>query len=199
MLVSRTHKFVYIDPPKTASTSLDKIFKKLYNAEVIRPINSSNTKHGRNIPNFAKDYYKVISVRHPASRIISYYLDYCNKSVLPKFSCFGDFIDHCIEVSSRPNTFDDKIYRYYPLYKYVEPLGFDYYIKVETLQKDFNNMPFVDSPVTIPTTNKNLSKEHIDIYPYLDKINTWAGLDYCTFNYGRILPQKQTSKPERME
>ena len=183
MIVSNKYKFVYIDPPKTASMTLDSLFSRNFIGRIVPPPNSKNKKHGRIIPEHAKNYLKIVSVRNPIDRIISYYYDYTRKKTRPIFQSFEEFLDYSIRVNNLPNIFDDQIYIHYCLTKYIEPIGYDIVLKVENLEKDFNSLPFVKTFIPIPMKNKGNYNSSIDITKYLDKIYLWAGEDFKVFGY----------------
>src|SRR6056300_1476733 len=100
MLTNSIHKFVYIDIPKTGSCSIEEVFNK-YKSDWKHPKAFEDTtyKHSRQIPNFAKDYYKIASVRNPYDRIISFYYYFMERHLVikPYMESFEKFLDYAIE------------------------------------------------------------------------------------------------------
>src|SRR6056300_1253258 len=72
MIISDTYQFVYYDPPKTASTALDKFFMK-YGGVAQKRLNRGavRTKHARH--QAPEGYLRIASVRNPFKRATSYY------------------------------------------------------------------------------------------------------------------------------
>ena len=74
MIISDKFKFVYVDVPKTGSVSFERSFRENFSGKTVYPNHSKKlSKHCREIPEHAKDYTTVVSVRNPYTRAISLY------------------------------------------------------------------------------------------------------------------------------
>ena len=197
MIISDSHKFVYYDPPKTASAALDTFFTKNYGGGAQKPLNSGavRTKHGRQIPDTAKDYFKVVSVRNPFERIISFYyfsttaphsrgiLKYNTEA----WQNIDTFIDFCVRnVKTDSYTADSHQYIYFPVWKFLEPMGYDAFVRKEHLSEDLAKLPFIKGTPSIPKTNttkKYPTWEELETPERKEKIIAWAGKDFELFGY----------------
>jgi len=202
MHISKKHKFVFIDIPKTASLTLDTIFENTYGAKLHRPPKGSylGEKHSRQIPDWAKSYTRVTCVRNPFERICSFYHFMKKQSKL--FDWYGihnidDFIDVCLDYSltcpdDEPHGWK---YRMFPAWKYLRPTGYDIVLRQEHLAEDFAKLPFVTGEVTLPEKNRNNSntgwaEEYTS--DRRNKIQTWAEHDFDMFGYDPDYKGKQS-------
>ena len=175
MIVSHKYRFVYMPPGKTGTQSihsalnLDKI-----NAEAFvwgidegswkyqEPFNGEHIikeKHKCHLPEELEEYYIFASVRHPCARQISRYLHGKNKSkACPSQKEFEVF-------NSSPSTHKRSCYRLLHLNDdYVPPKGcipfhISHFIKIETIDKDFCDLPFVTHKIKLPHNNKSYFPE----------------------------------------
>lgn len=182
MIVSDKFKVVYIDIPKTGSISLDAIFTKHLHGKVIRlPKPEVNFKHNRVIPEYAKSYTVVASVRNPFDRAVSrYYWDF--KRGRP-WKSFEEYMEFCISTLEHPSdTTDGSIYGYFPCWKYLEPISYDYIIRVENMLEDLKALPFIKDPrVCKLNTNNHPSWEEIKTKEREKMILEWGGRDLEDF------------------
>ena len=192
MIVSNKNKFIYFDVPKTASLSLDNIFLQHAEGIFIRPPFTSNlsNKHCRIIPQFAKDYTKIISVRNPYDRMTSFYYFHVKRKVELQqmgISTFDEFIDYCLNVTNKYDATveDGLMYRYFPIWKYVKPTGYDIVIKLESLREDLSKLNFLPKDIILPTENQNSHPdwEEVETPERKEKIQLWAGEDFELFGY----------------
>lgn len=196
MIVSKTHKFVYFDVPKTASTSLDELFTK-YGGVLIRPP-SNLAKHNRIVPDYASDYTKIVSVRNPYDRATShYFMAIKNKTRVPTNS-FEEYLDYCISTLEYPtDTKDGLIYHFFPIWKILgEWLDkVEYVIRFEHLEEDINKIPFIsrnimNGYIKLPHKNKSEHRKFDEIKTpsIIEKINIWAKKDFEIFGYEKCSP-----------
>ena len=197
MIISHAYKFVFLDVPKTASLSLDTVFEKQYGGKLVKPPPESKLgeKHSRVIPLAGADYLKVTCVRDPYSRMVSFWHHTRNTQQQEirrlKLTGFDSFLDHCLMVTDKypadhTNGFD---YRYFSMWKYLEPTGYDTVMRLESLESDFNKLPFVTTPVQLPNRNKTNNGEtwqELQTPERTEKINAWAGKDFEVFGYTRL-------------
>jgi len=197
VLIVKQKNMVYIDPPKTASSTIETVLQKIYTGSYMYSSSNKFEKHCRDIPDEAKNYKRIISVRNPYSRIVSHYFYHIARGVLDKVvpNCipnehteenFDIFLDYHISLLSEDSyTKDDNVFRLFPLWKYLEPIGWDTHIKQESLLQDLVSKNIIPEPVLLPTLHKNshvnwktlLSKER------REKVKEWAGIDFNLFGY----------------
>lgn len=202
MHISKKHKFVFLDVPKTASLTLDTIFEKKFGAKLNKPPRASKLgqKHSRIIPGWAKEYTKITCVRNPFERISSFYFFTLTDKKLTKdmgIKTFDDFIDHCLKCTtdSHNNQKNGRVYRYFPAWKFLAPMGYDIVLKQETLAEDFSKLPFVNDDIKLPEKNRNSkNKGWQELYTpeRHEKVVTWAGEDFKLFGYDQNYKGKQT-------
>lgn len=181
MIISNTHKFVYLDIPKTASSTLDSIFSK-YGGKVI-PIHSKNTKHNRNIPSYASNYDIIASIRDPYDRLVSHYWFEYGRGRKDTFEEYVDFhlsILDCDDLEIDPNK-----YRYFPCAKYLKPFDVKHLIRLENIQDDLKCLPFYrERKLMRLHANKHPSFQEMDLSKSLvNKINIWAKMDCELYGY----------------
>lgn len=183
MIINTDKKFVWIDIPKCATTSLDDFFFNLGNTKRDR------FKHCRVIPEFAKDFIKIHSVRNPYVWLVSHY----NRTVRYRLNNgnFDNFLNNIISKLDYPdNERDGTIYQFYPAHKYVRPIGkIDYVIHVENIVEDLLKIPFITkysiNKLNVGNYNRNLSMYYTS-QEILDKANFWAGEDFEKYGYEKI-------------
>ena len=187
MIISDEFKFVYIDVPKTASTSFERLFREQFFGKTVYPSHDKKTtKHCREIPEHATDYTKVISVRNPyerASSLYSYHLRVTDKT---QDACsFENFLDVIIENQEKYES--DNYLMYLPIHRYLSPMTLTspvYFIQLENATEQVNLLPFVHEPLSM--THHNITKKKISVTmtdAIIEKIKTWAGSDFKMGGY----------------
>ena len=107
MIISNTHKFVYVANPKTASTSMAGALVS-YN-QVPNPSNNKTFRHAsqalvssiltnHNIAHNFSDYYEFVFVRHPYTRILS--LHKTHKNLHPRYAVKGNMSEALAKAKS---------------------------------------------------------------------------------------------------
>ena len=192
MIISDKHKFIYIDVPKTASVTLDSIFTEHCAGYLQRPPTQSNlmNKHCRVVPEHAKYYTKIVSVRNPYDRMTSfYYFSVARKVELQQMgvSTFDGFIDYCLDATIKHDAIEVNglMYRYFPMWKYVKPISYNVVLKLESLQEDIAQLDFLQKDIVLPIRNDNSHPawEEVETPERKEKIQLWAGEDFDLFGY----------------
>ena len=192
MIISDKHKFIYIDVPKTASVTLDSIFTEYSGGYLQRPPIQSNlmNKHCRVVPEHAKYYTKIVSVRNPYDRMTSfYYFSVARKVELQQMgvSTFDGFIDYCLNATIKHDATEVNglMYRYFPMWKYVKPISYNVVLKLESLQQDIAQLDFLPKDITLPIRNENSHPAwgEVETLERKEKIQLWAGEDFELFGY----------------
>lgn len=192
MIISDKYKFIYIDVPKTASVTLDSIFTEHSAGYLQRPPAQSNlmNKHCRVVPEHAKYYTKIVSVRNPYDRMTSfYYFSVARKVELQQMgvSTFDEFIDYCLNTTIKHDATEVNglMYRYFPMWKYIKPMSYNVVLKLESLQEDIAQLDFLPKDIILPIKNNNShpSWEEVENQERKEKIQLWAGEDFELFGY----------------
>lgn len=182
-------KLIYIDPPKTGSTSLDNYFKRHCKGRHIK-YHPSVQKHMREIPDEFSDFDVVASVRNPYTRLFSLY----KMDIRLKLSWHGvrldnfdnyaqDVLNVCKSHSS--DNHDQSVYRYFSCSKYLEIFQLKEFIRMEEMVLDLQKLGFNASPSKQNSGNyketwlDNARPDTIAI------INEWAGEDFQLYGYER--------------
>lgn len=196
MLIVPNRNLIYIDVPKTASSSIELVLQKVYGGTMYYT-HPTLKKHCREIPEDKKDWVKLVSVRNPYERIISHYFFHIKRGVLDKIvpSCHPNehtdenldiFLDHHVSLINRPSNIEDQeVYRLFPLWKYLEPIGWDIFVKVETLLQDLIDKDILPKPILLPKVHDNphTSWNNLKTQERKEKIQEWAGIDFELFGY----------------
>lgn len=198
MLIVPSKKLVYIDVPKTASSSIEQILQQVYGGRMFWT-HPTLRKHCRDIPEDNKTWTKLVSARNPYERIISHYFFHIKRGVLNKIvpGCHPSehtednldrFLDHHVSLISKDsNTTDQEVYRLFPLWKYLEPIGWDVFVRVENLLEDLLDKDILQKPVLLPRVHNNphISWANLKTPERREKIQEWAGIDFELFGYKR--------------
>lgn len=200
MLVSNKYKFIYIDIPKTGSTSARQSFQEFDKTSELIPVpimtkgqfkdKKLEPFHSRNLPNNAKNYTKIITVRNPYDWMVSNWYFYNKKGMqqYPRFSNIEAFVNYCINCTlNYPSDEKDiAIYRHFPAWKYAEPIGYDIFLKLENINEEIKKLSFLPKNFKWLYKNKNKARpptNNILTNSVIDKINIWAEKDFELFGY----------------
>lgn len=152
MVYSDEHRFVYLSPPKTGSTSVTEVLVKRFGGKF------HGDRHGSVVPKKMRDYFTFATIRNPYHRAISGYQHITKKlKSLPLSDCWGRF--HLISMTEFfNNTFeingDVSVAHWTKQFKVDKrPPRVDVFVRMETLEEDFCRLPFVKIPITMPRLN----------------------------------------------
>ena len=182
MIISDKFKFVYIDVPKTGSVSFERSFRENFSGKTVYPNHGKNlSKHCRKIPEHAKDYTTVVSVRNPYTRAISLYSYHLRATGMTTAEySFENFLDMIINNQEKYEK--DNYLMYLSLHRYLSPIPLaesTHFIQLENAETQMNNLPFVSKSIKMPHRNDTKEKNNIEFSDtVIDKIKTWAGRDF---------------------
>lgn len=186
MLVNHKLKYIYLDTPKTGSTSVETALMTRGFSFVRRE--DKNVRHCRNIPAGCEDYTKIATVRNPYTRTLSHWT--FNKLIrerLPEFKDFEQFVDWLVELDNQYDTNETNhdICGYFSCSKYLERTGYDIILHQENLQQELNELDFIEQPIQLQSINDSKSLEHIELLTpsVKQKINQYCKNDFEQFNY----------------
>jgi len=195
MIVNDLLQFVYFNIPKTGTQSIDPVLIAT-GGQVVRANNVSPgaQSHYRHIPEHAKHYKKIISVRNPYTRMLSMYnFELGRNSENAVGKTFEQYCSWALDLTINVDAYtnDDKVYRYFPCWKYAEPNGWDYVVKTESIHADLNAISILRNITTIPHNNKSkgVTWEQAKTSKIIHIINQWAGKEFETFGYDKISPE----------
>jgi hypothetical protein len=199
MMVSEELKMVYIDPPKTGSSTMDDIckahgfkFVKYRNPSIQRGKKVFN-KHLRWVPKEYQDFLTFATVRNPYTRMFSmYHFDKAHKYNFlkhVKLKTFKDYVDGVVKGSTTfPVTNHNlMLYRYLPLHKYLSVARVDKFVRLENLYSDLENLGIkVEKERTLNKGKYVRTWEDVKTPYLIDQINTWAGDDFELYGYEKL-------------
>jgi hypothetical protein len=161
MLVSESHKFVFLAIPKTGTRSTYKVLSR-------EPYFGKNIgDHKHILPSKYKDFYKFTFVRDPYERMFSLYWSCCVKSgdmkgFLADMSDEGfatDFKGFLQWVVKHKDRFYDLNQSKYLILKsqasFFISNRFDAVIKMEDISDKLTELPFIEKGFALPHLNKS--------------------------------------------
>jgi hypothetical protein len=188
MILSHKYKFAYFAIPKTASETLTSILIDEYNAEFW----NGGDKHENVIPEQFYDYFCFTSIRHPYQRVLSayQYINRKNEIPLSLYNCRNRF--HLISMTQYLNkpliirrwaTIKDNVSDF----EKELPAGYllpriDQYIKVETLQEDFNRLPFINKTHKLEKLNSSKPKHLLEQQTIIEFTHQFQGDDFDLYS-----------------
>ena len=177
MVFSHKFKYVYFAIPKTASTSIIEVLIKEYDGQFW----DKGDKHENLLPLTMNDYFCFASVRNPYQRGISAYNYINRKRDVPLNFCTCRDRFHLISMSRylslpltirRYATINDNanVFNLPISPDYILP-RLDYTVAVESLENDFNRLPFVNKRHTLPYLNQSIKDfgNHEEIFRFVKR------------------------------
>lgn len=169
MIISHQHQFIYYAPMKTATSTITDVLTDHFGAELM------GGRHDCFLPIEYESYFAFASVRNPYERARSGWTYFeTQKNPNPTKTLeqwiampwFGTMFD-CLFSRQKEGCL---------------PVRLDAIIHVETLDRDFNNLPFVKTPFCLP--HKNRSKTIVEVSDEARGIiREKYKLDFLTFGY----------------
>ena len=167
MIVSHKHKFVYFAPVKTASTSIHKALEQ-FDIQIYHTSSKENwARHQMYFPHEIREYFTFVSVRNPYHRFLSMYNHFSKEDeTIEEYSYGND--------NRKSSIFDEVLSKMIPI---------NAILRTETLEKDFNNLPFVKNYTHL--THENVSNKKLNrLSEYaIDYVNRKYHLDFLLFSY----------------
>lgn len=177
MLRSRKYRFIYFAPRKTGSTSIDDVLRKCF--DDLEEVNMN--RHEMILPKDCEHYVTFMSVRNPYSRFLSLYNFYYGKPSCPTIQEQAKVLG--INEEWRYRSMYDEWHT--PPHPWCVPIRIDYVVHLETLEKDFNQLPFVTRKMSMPRLTVS-SKIESSLLPHIAKIvREFYDKDFEFFGYDR--------------
>jgi len=150
MFFCNNPKFVYVSFTKSGSSSMYGLLKTHFNGKTA-------PRHHKKIPDQYRSYPKFCVVRNPYARLVSWWWAICKVD--------GDRYGHKRELKQlgQPQTLTGFMRLWetkngLSQYQGIEVNGeFDYVLKIENIEEEFNALPFITKHIPIPKRN---AREH---------------------------------------
>ena len=167
MIISHKHKYLFIEVPRTGTTTISEVLCSHYDGERILRKHSSLLNFRAHTSNRFKDYFIFSSMRNPMDRVLSLYFKLRNgqKNPLTKSSSYGIqmgdllFRRHYNFIQKKNVTFSDYFLKFYR-WPYNDTTGthenIDFIIRFEYLEADFNKaltLLRINKRIDLPTLN----------------------------------------------
>lgn len=167
MIVSERLKFVYFAPIKTASTTIEAVLKSRYGPVKATSITSGKSSRNQSdLPERYHDYYKFATVRNPYDWEVSCFWfrhrhppvplpeDIKLKLGVQYFNqiTFAQHVEHILPIKQSQSAWIRQHKGYQPP-KGCVSFKIDKYIKVESLEQDFYELPFTKDKGRMPILN----------------------------------------------
>lgn len=149
MIISHKYRFIYFAPVKTATTSLLKVFTHFFEAEVVGSGDGDN-RHEIFLPRKYEDYFTFVSVRNPYERALSGFNHLNRTEDVDVMDCIA------LKTHLLPSMYDSIFRSSVPTNSI--PVRLDAILHQETLQTDFDDLPFMDKQIRLPFLNVSPKK-----------------------------------------
>ena len=149
MLISHKHRFIYIAPVRTGTTSIAQVLEQHFEAVIFQEMLfgvDPFPRHDHGLPKQYEDYFVFCSTRNPYTRAISSY-NWINRTMIDPVPTSEVMVDPPILRSVCATVFDNVVQNN------CVPMRLDAFIKLEYLERDFQQLPFVDRYYAFPREN----------------------------------------------
>ena len=167
-MINHEYLFIYIHPPKTGGTSLEKLFVEDADRTDVPEKHKYNKCY--NTPEY-DNYYRFGTVRNPWDRMVSYY-HWRLKKGLPMFgvSSFEEWIEFCCNPAAHKEYYETLYHFATAIDQQANMLeGVNNIIKMENFQEDFDRVcDEIGMPrKTLPHVNTSARDDYRTYYtPY---------------------------------
>jgi len=192
VIVSETHRFVFVSTPKCGTNTMYTLLPQLYKHNLQVP----PLYHGRFVPDEYKGFFVFSIVRNPYARAVSLWYSttanpdnrcYCRKVL--GTTDFTVFLRHLL---TRPRELVRRSLDHNQS-DWLAPVRLDTVLRLETLADGLRRLPFwpADWDGNLPRLNASggcppwrslMTPERIEL------IHRWAGHDFRRFRFRRIDP-----------
>ena len=182
-------KLIYVDPPKTGSQSIDRLFEHYYGGTHIK-FTRRTDKHSKKIPSDCEDYNIAATVRNPYTRAYSLYNMDVNKNISHfgvRLDSFKNYISDVIDLcKQKPNSNNLRVYRYYNLTNYLREFNLKVLIKMEDIHIHLKEMKVYNIHANAGAYPANKTWRNVQTPELIDLINTWAAPDFENYGYIKL-------------
>lgn len=193
MIISEVYRVAYIAPPKTATRTMYGVMKRYFQGK-------QQGDHTLRVPEEYKDFTTIIVIRNPYDRFVSMWMAATTRGDRYGFikqTGSDNIVDGArmlvdLNVTSgkgHPLKWSQAIYH--------RENRIDYCIRLETLEQDFMDLPFVDKEVKFSHANPTEAKsKHWSEYytdELIDLVNQFYKDDF------ELLPYKRCSSVKELK
>jgi hypothetical protein len=174
-------KVIFVAIPKTGTRSIGAFLRNHFSCQPLG-------EHKQNIPKEYKEYFSFCVVRNPYDRICSNYWQRCHGD-FDSWKCKDTFqklgIDNTLENYLAVFEHSDSSW---PMTKWIVNNDIDQILRFETLEEDFNTLPFVKTFTKLPMLNASNKPpwEELVTTTARKRINKIFENDFKLFNYEMI-------------
>lgn len=193
MIISHRYKYLFIEIPNTASTSISMELREFYSGEPILRKHANYFEFQKIASNREKQYFVFTVLRNPLDRVISFYLTNLHNQGYWQYKTKRDFLLNNMEVlpklqikifnyvQKKDITFEDFLrkIRFYS-FPFVGMINLckpfcNFIIRFERLNEDFSHvLKLLEIPQIRPLPHQN---------PTLKKENDFNDYYECSINY----------------
>lgn len=178
MIVCPDIKVIFVAVPKTGTRSINAYLRKHFECQPLG-------EHKRNIPAEYKDYFSFCVVRNPYDRICSSYWQRCHGKY-DSWKCKDTFKKMGVD-----NTLDNYLTIFenadssWPQADWIIDNDINQILRFETLEEDFNTLPFVKEFAKLPKLNASGKPPWQELITpsAKEKISRIFERDFKLFNY----------------
>ncbi|HUW33967.1 MAG TPA: sulfotransferase family 2 domain-containing protein [Planctomycetota bacterium] len=200
MIISHSHKYVYVSVPKAGTHTMYRLLREKYDGEHLGILEGRKTMsphHMRHIPGGCESYFKFTSVRNPFSRAVSLWWTITQTNVpgtkyrdtyLPMIGgeSFVEFARWNLKWETNGSG---RIWFFMPQHRWLETVKrFDALLHMEKMLEEFNALRFVEKPLEqlAPVMERRHDRapwwEHYD-HEAISLVRMWAGPDFKAYGY----------------
>lgn len=186
MIISDTHKFVFVAIPKTGSKSMAAFLLDKFEAY------RHGFHHQWKVPELKQDYYIYSVVRNPYERCFSMWWFACKTdnrsgSVFKKGTPFDTYMNWVIQRKS----FDPNPRRNVPELFMSQSMWFDksgarQFLKLEDIPASLDALPFYKSATEFPHKNRLDEKSDLTFWDYFGQREAALVHQYCEEDFERF-------------
>jgi len=188
MLSCPKHKILFYAIPKTGTRSIYAFLQKNFGGKIIKD-------HRHTAPKEFKDYFSFTVIRNPYDRVCSQWWSTCKRNkdrygYLAQFEKRGmeNTVKNWLQIRKEERIDIRKIQGTQSIF--IKNNNIDMFLKFETLQEDFNKLPFIKNTHKLewlnPTINDRQRWTQILDYDDIKTINSLYAIDFETTDYRLI-------------
>ena len=188
MIISDKNKYVYVSTPKAGTHTFYHILTNDFDGKQVQ-----GSYHQNKIPDCCAGYYTFTSVRHPFVRVVSIWHALLHRDnyrdIYMKHIGSDSFLDFALWLSKQNEDIRPRGKGGILLptqSQWLDGIDFDKIIKLEEVDSDFNDLPFVNNKINkIPSILKREHEQWSDVCCDLSKdvLFNYYNNDFANFGY----------------
>jgi len=205
MFISYKHRFIYMPPPKTGTTTICHVLHKHFDADAFhnwkfprgrrhyRNKQAIPDKHLIHVPEEFKDYFIFASIRNPFSILPARFALGKNLQSADARGSFPDFLKAVLPKMEYSLFYQLRRHDTYKPPQGCVPFGINAYIRLESIQEDFDKLPFVKGQtIKLPhlQTRNPPSRRPLFSQELVDLVLEHRAIDFEYFDYPKKVPKR---------